>query len=209
VRPRFPPEAQLLRTVLWKRLDEDWVERCTVLRGGRRRSATWILDGTVIGSSEGVPLDIRYAVLCHEDWATAEVAITAMIGNRVRELEVVNEKDRWFVDATESPDLRGSIDADLGFSPATNTLPIRRLGLSVGDSSEIQTAWVRFPELTVEPFPQRYTRLAERIYLYESLTSDFKAQLTVDELGLVVEYQGVWERPAESSAPAAVSDPTG
>jgi uncharacterized protein len=63
--------------------------------------------------------------------------------------------------------------------------------------------------LTVEPFPQRYTRLAERVYLYESLTSDFKAQLTVDDLGLVVEYQGVWERPAQSSAPAPVSDPTG
>lgn len=208
MRPRFPPEVQLLRAVLWKRVDEDWVERCTVLRGGHRGSASWILDGAVIGSSDGEPLDVRYGVFCHEDWATAEVAVTAMIGTRVHELKVVRDKDRWFLDATVSPELRGSLDVDLGFSPATNTLPIRRLGLDVGDSSEIQATWVRFPEMTVEPFPQRYTRLAERVYLYESLTSDFKAQLSVDELGLVVEYEGVWERRAESNAPVTAADPT-
>jgi len=208
MRPRFPPEVTLLRTVHWKRLDQPWVERCTLLRGGRR-SARWILDGTVIGSFDGEPFDVRYAVLCQQVWSTSQVEVSAMIGTRVLGLELVRDKRRWFIDATESPEQHESFDVDLGFSPATNSLPIRRLDLDVGDSSEIRTAWVRFPEMTVEPFPQRYTRLAEHRFLYESLTSDFKAELTVDDLGLVTDYQGIWTRGAEASSPSPVPRPTG
>jgi hypothetical protein len=209
VRPRFHPEAQLLRSVSWKRLDERWFERCTLLQGGGRPSASWILDGTVLGASNGAPLDVRYGVFCHGDWATAEVVVTAMMGTLLREVELVRDEKRWFLDAAACPELDGCVDVDLGFTPATNTLPIRRLGLEVGDSREIEVAWVRFPELTVERFPQCYTRLAERRYLYESLTSDFKAVLTVDDVGLIIEYRGLWERLAEASSPSTQAEATG
>jgi hypothetical protein len=203
VRARFRLDAEAVRTVQWRSVDEPWVERCTLLRGEGRPSAAWILDGTVLGTTEREPFDVRYQVFCHENWATTEVVVTALTGTRLREIELVREGERWLVDAAETPELRGSTDIDLGFTPATNTLPIRRLGLKVGESSEIRTAWVRFPELTAEPFPQRYTRLPGRRYLYESLTSDFKAELEVDEFGLVVDYRGVWERVAEASPSTA------
>ncbi len=90
-------------------------------------------------------------------------------------------------------DLAGCIDVDLGITPSTNTLPIRRLNLQVGESADVTAAWVRFPELTVEPLAQRYTRLDERRYRYES-TTGFSAELEVDELGLVVRYGDIWER---------------
>jgi hypothetical protein len=98
---------------------------------------------------------------------------------------------------------------DLGFSPSTNTLPIRRLGLAVDDSAEVRAAWVRFPQLTVEPLPQRYTRLGPDRYLYESLASDFRAELEVDDLGLIVRYPGVWERAAGAGPRSAIAGPTG
>ena len=96
------------------------------------------------------------------------------------------------------PELAECIDADLGISPSTNTLPIRRLNLAVGESRELTAAWVRFPELTVEPLAQRYTRLAERRYRYESTVSGFTAELEVDDLGLVISYENIWQRVAES-----------
>jgi len=98
----------------------------------------------------------------------------------------------------EQPDLADCVDVDLGISPSTNTLPIRRLNLAVGESRELTAAWVRFPELTVEPLAQRYTRLAERRYRYESIVSGFTAELEVDDLGLVINYEGIWRRVAES-----------
>jgi hypothetical protein len=168
---------------------------------GRSRAA-WTLEGTVIGTTETEPFEVTYAVHCEQEWATVGVLIEARIGIEPRGTQLFRGEDRrWHVEPgeIELPGLDGAMDADLGFTPATNTLPIRRLGLEVGQSEEIKTAWVRFPELTVEPFPQRYTRLADRRYLYESLTSEFKAELTVDDLGLVIQYQGLFERLAEAS----------
>jgi uncharacterized protein len=88
------------------------------------------------------------------------------------------------------------VDVDLGFTPATNTLPIRRLGLEVGEAAELAVAWLRWPTLRVERAEQRYERLARDRYRYSS--GDFEADLTVDEHGLVVEYEGVWRAVARA-----------
>jgi hypothetical protein len=94
--------------------------------------------------------------------------------------------------------LHGLTDVDLGITPATNTLPIRRLDPAIGESVAVTAAWVRFPELTVESLPQTYTRLAERRYRYESAGGAFVAAIEVDDLGLVIAYEGGWRRVAAS-----------
>lgn len=48
--------------------------------------------------------------------------------------------------------------------------------------------------LAVTPDPQRYTRLAEDRYVYESRDSDFRREITVDTHGLVVDYPGLYRR---------------
>jgi hypothetical protein len=57
---------------------------------------------------------------------------------------------------------------------------------------------VRFPELTIEPLPQRYIRLADWRYRYESAGGAFVAEIEVDDLGLVTHYEGGWRRIATS-----------
>ncbi|PYX20414.1 MAG: hypothetical protein DMG82_22420 [Acidobacteria bacterium] len=84
-------------------------------------------------------------------------------------------------------------DVDLALTPATNTLPIRRLNLQVGRSESVIAAWVKFPELTVQPLSQHYTRLGKDTYRYESNTG-FSAEIVVDDLGLVTTYPGGWDR---------------
>jgi hypothetical protein len=64
----------------------------------------------------------------------------------------------------------------------------------------VTAAWLRFPELTLEPLSQRYVRLDERRYRYESQGGSFVAELEVDDLGLVVHYEGGWQRVATSTA---------
>ena len=41
------------------------------------------------------------------------------------------------------PEYSDCVDVDLSFTPATNTLPIRRLGLDIGEEAEIHVAWLR------------------------------------------------------------------
>ena len=89
----------------------------------------------------------------------------------------------------------GCHDVDLALTPATNTLPIRRLNLQVGSSESVVAAWVKFPDLTVQPLSQRYTRMTKDTYRYESNTG-FSAEIVVDDLGLVASYPGGWERIA-------------
>ena len=80
-------------------------------------------------------------------------------------------------------------DVDLAVTPATNTLAIRRLSLQVGSSVSGIAAWIKFPELTVQLLSQRYTRLAQNTYRYESNTG-FSAEIVLDDLGLVTAYPG-------------------
>jgi hypothetical protein len=107
----------------------------------------------------------------------------------------------WTIDGREAPELDGCLDIDLGFSPLTNTLPVRRLGMLDGDGApaELDMAWV-LPEALDRPrrLRQRYTPLAPRLVRYESLDEDgasrFQADLPLDEAGLVLDYPGLWRR---------------
>ena len=102
---------------------------------------------------------------------------------------------QWTRDAAPLPDLSGALDVDLGFTPATNTLPIRRLALAVGESAPVRSAWLRFPELRLEPLEQTYTREAEQTFRYRAVVDGepFVARLDTDVFGRVVGSEGLWE----------------
>jgi len=141
------------------------------------------------------PALVRYTVACDAAWQTRTVVVDCAIGLRQRILRLTTAGGKWDLDGQPRPDLNGCVDVDLGVTPATNTLPIRRLNLAVGESREVVAAWVRFPALELRLLAQRYTRLDERTYRYESDTG-FSAELTVDDLRLVISYPQGWERVA-------------
>lgn len=98
----------------------------------------------------------------------------------------------WFVNDEERPEIAGCIDIDLNFSPVTNTLPIRRLNLAVGQNAKVRSAWLRFPDFELKPLEQTYTRTDETHYRYES-ASGFMRDLEVNEFGFVTEYPDFWQ----------------
>ncbi|WP_404822508.1 putative glycolipid-binding domain-containing protein [Noviherbaspirillum aerium] len=92
-------------------------------------------------------------------------------------------------------ELNGCRDIDIWPTPFTNTFPIRRQPLAIGERKEFCMAWVHGPDLTVRPQSQSYTRLSERLYLFENLDgSGFKVELPVDEDGVVQDYPGLFRR---------------
>lgn len=133
---------------------------------------------------------------CNDRWETIAVEVRQERGDASMLVRLaVDSEGRWWRDGQELPALRGCVDVDLGISPSTNTLPIRRLALPVGAAQSIDAAWIRFPDLVIQVLPQRYTRLQERLYRYES-GGAFSARLSVDEHGLVIDYDRCWERIA-------------
>jgi hypothetical protein len=157
----------------------------------------WALRGTAVAAYDGVPTEVRYRVVCDDRWLTRTVHVGVVHGGRKKALRLRTAGDgTWLSGEREIVAYRGCLDVDLGIGASTNTLPMRRLELSVGQAVEIVAAWVSFPGLELAPLPQRYTRLAEDRYRYESLDSGFSADLDVDDHGLVVRYPQWCERVA-------------
>lgn len=186
-------------TIWWTRLEDGpGLDACTVAT-----APSLSLAGTVVTHFWGRPASVEYMVDTDGAGVTrmAEVQVRGVGLDRTLSLQR-GADGRWWVDGVHVPALDGFLDVDLGVTPATNTLPIRRLGLAVGGHANLTAAWVRFPELTVSPLAQRYTRLDHRRYRYESIASGFTAVLEVDADGVVVTYQDLWRRVTPSS-PAA------
>jgi hypothetical protein len=153
----------------------------------------------VIGLEAGLPFRIGYEVHCDERWRVREVRAAAPDSGRpVLEL-LTDGEGHWKRGGGEPiPELDGCIDIDISATPFTNTLPIRRLGLMPGESTDVDVAYIRVPELLVGPERQRYGCLEEQtdggLYRFEALPSGFNAELPVDAEGLVIDYPGLFRR---------------
>jgi len=182
------------RSILWRRLDVPGHEACrlTALETG------WRLAGTAVFSYEGQACRLEYAITCDEQWRTLSAEVSGWAGERDVEVEVTrDDAGLWHLNGSLIPEVEGCVDVDLNFSPSTNTLPIRRLGLAVGGEAEVRAAWLRFPGFTLEPLPQRYRRLGERTYRYESAGGRFVRDLPVNAAGFVIRYPDFWEAETE------------
>ncbi len=183
-----------MRDVIWTVADASirGAERCLL----QQTEAGWRLSGQVVASSDSHPIDARYNVELDPGWLTRTVRVQADELTKPRRLELVQDSDgRWKVDGAPREDLQGCTDVDLGLSPSTNTLPIRRLHLDVGQEANVRVAWVRFPHLQVYPGSQRYKRLGTYVWRYSS--EGFTADLAVDDDGLVLSYGNeLWRQVA-------------
>ena len=134
----------------------------------------------------------RYAVSCDPSWRTRAVSVDLADGRRLRLAS--DGAGAWTRDGQPAPDLAGAVDVDLSGTPATNTLPVRRLGLGIGDRARIPVAYVELAGLAVRLEAQRYTRLAEGRYHFEAPSHGFARDVEVDADGLVVSYPGLFRR---------------
>ncbi|MFE6969573.1 putative glycolipid-binding domain-containing protein [Isoptericola sp. NPDC057653] len=172
--------------------------------------ATYRWRGLTTGSVEHLDLDLRqdllrarslvdlgperleYAMELTPGWEFRGLRLWSSAG---RQLDLDRDAaGTWRVDGAERPDLADAVDVDLSFSPFTNTLPVRRLGLAVEAAADIVTAYVDGATFEVTPDPQRYTRPSSDRYVYESRDSDFLREITVDADGFVVDYPGLFVR---------------
>ena len=182
---------ELKRAAVWKNLTLNGTDYCALWQ----TAEGWALKGTVVGVLEDRrPVLATYEVHCDEEWHTHRVQVERTIGNDVKALSLrVESRGVWRSSGRELHDLSGCEDVDLALTPATNTLPIRRLNLQIGRTASVVAAWVKVPDLEIQALPQRYTRLTKNTYRYESNTG-FSAEIAVDDLGLVTAYPGGWER---------------
>ena len=156
-----------MSSVLWRCLQ--WPGHEFVRLDGRS------LSGHAVFALKGDVCSLQYDIECNDGWETKRVIVRGWVNERVIDV-----------------DIAPALDIDLNFSPSTNTLPIRRLNLGIGDSARVTAAWLKFPSFVIEPLEQTYTRLSENVYRYDNTASGFTAELRVSDEGLVLEYGDLW-----------------
>lgn len=185
-----------MTTIAWVKEDPFGTELVEASRADRTLSVI----GVAIGS-EPVPYRLDYVLETDTDLVTTRIVVTTRGNGWRRALTLRRAQDgSWSSRTADTNPLAGALDVDLGLSPLTNTMPVVREGLLDGRGSvEFLMAWISVPGLEVTPAPQRYTALepdpdGARRVRFESLDSDFTAELTYDDEGFVVDYPGLARR---------------
>jgi hypothetical protein len=141
--------------------------------------------GNTLIRHEGIRVEIVYVVEARPDWSTRSARIGIPALATLFEVEV-SPQGRWVIDGEHRADLDGAVDIDLGWTPATNTLPIRRLSVETGVPVATRVGWLKWSELVFMKAEQSYARHGVGRWTYAS--GNFSAGLVVDELGVVIDY---------------------
>ena len=149
------------------------------------------LRGHTSAVEDGQAYAFRYEIVFDDRWRTREVRVAGDTVAGPRKAVLISDGEGgWTVDGRPAPQLDGLIDVDLEASACTNTLPVHRLTLPLGEVTEAPAAYVRALDLSVVRLDQTYRRLDERRYDYTS-EADFRAVLEYDAAGLIVDYPAI------------------
>jgi hypothetical protein len=204
--------ATLPKSLFWARADVPGTEYA----GYDDRRGLYA-RGTAI-AVDPVPYTCRYELSTDDQWVSARLEVSTEGAGWLRTLRLERAAGRWRASTGEQGDLdealraagkapvglpgteepsrlEPALDVDLGGSPLTNTLPVRRLGLLDANPDTTKTvtvAWVLVPGLVVVPSEQTYTVLGGRRVRFSSGT--FNADLELDADGFVTRYPGLATR---------------
>lgn len=192
----YPP---LPRAAAWHHLQaRAGFEVVTVEDHGSERGGL-VMTGTTTAVEDGQPWVVSYRLVIDEAWRTREAVIRgrSVGGERSTHL-LADGEGRWRIDGVPAEHLTGCLDVDLESSAVTNTLPVHRLGLPVGQSASVPAAYVRALDLRVERLDQTYQRLPDvddgQRYAYQAPFFDFACDLTYGSDLLVEDYPGLARR---------------
>ena len=174
----------------WRRLDLPGTDEASLLAvaGG------YTLAGLTRFRGETGPVSLSYLVEIDDDWATRSATVIGTVPAGPHRIDVkAGAGGRWTFNGQPAPAVKGCIDFDLGFTPATNILSIRRIALAVGAEAEVTVAWL--PSLdakALQPLRQVYHRVAADRYRYSCPDLPFDSTLRVSPEGFVLDYPPLW-----------------
>lgn len=179
--------------LLWTGREYDSLENCLVdtMENGTE------INSVIVGSNGHKIYRVEYRIKTNPQWETLFFEVKSQHSDKISCYRFEsNGKGNWMTNGKPAPQFNGCMDIDISLTPFTNTLPINRLKLPQEDSQEIQVIYLDILAQQIVPVRQKYTCLSETTYRYENVPNDFEAVVTVDEVGLVVDYPQLFIRTA-------------
>ena len=175
----------------WRRTDVAGLERLAVTPSEGRV----MVEGTVLLLEEG-GCRIEHSWLLTPEWHTLKVNVVRWDAAGHAMVQLERSGGIWQVNGVARPDLSEAFEPDLSITPFCNALPVRRLMRGTQDTLDLTAAYIDGHSLTVVPSRQRYERKSARLFRYIDLgvARGFEADLVVDEDGMVLHYEHLFER---------------
>jgi hypothetical protein len=179
--------------LFWRRTDIEGLERLELAIEPDQVTAT---ATAICLEAGGFRIDHRWRL--DPGWRALSVTVEHWNSQGHGVLQLERAGTGWRVNGVPRPDLEGAEEPDLSITPFCNTFPIRRTPHGVGASLTLDTAYIDGPALTVARSRQRYDRQGPgRVrYVDLGLSLGFEADLVVDDTGLVLRYEHLFERVA-------------
>ena len=179
--------------LFWRRVDVEGLERLELTVGPEGVAAA---SAVICLEAGGFRLEHRWRL--GPDWRAQSVTVERWNAQGHGGLRLERAGTGWRVDGAARPDLDGAEEPDLSVTPFCNTLAVRRTPERAGASLALDVAFIDGPALTVARSRQRYNRQGPgRLrYVDLGLSRGFEADLVVDDAGLVLSYQHLFERMA-------------
>ena len=184
------------RHIVWQSLASPGLEHVRV----RGEGDQIVAQGRTVRVFGGILEDLRWRIECDPAWRTRGIRV---FQNQRLHPVLAAECDgmgRWTVQAGGvSGKLSGCIDIDLGVTPFTITLPMRRLGpWTVGEEVRVRVATADPVEGTFRAVRQSYALVSEddgqRVFVHRNLDTGEEARMSIDEEGYVIDYGGRFRR---------------
>ncbi|WP_158210825.1 putative glycolipid-binding domain-containing protein [Myroides phaeus] len=165
------------------------IEKCHIIE----KEQSFHSRGEVVGNKNNQVYGLDYQIVVDEQWETRFFSINSYQGHKHYSVNAHKINNLWVIDDIERPEFNECLAIDIATTPYTNTLPINRLKLVIGESKELSVLYINPLEERIALVMQRYKRLSEDTYYYENLWNDFKATITVDEDGIVKDYSDMYK----------------
>lgn len=184
-----------MKTFLWKGLSQQSTERCRIVD----RNGQQIVTSEIVLESFGEKKKLLYEIILDEDWVVKSFTVENDFSKSPFYFSARQyEKGKWKNQLDESlTTFDKCIDIDIFPTPFTNTLPLKRQPLIVGEQSDYMMLWIDLVDGEAKTDRQRYRRLDNHVYRFTSLDTNFTADIQFTDDTMVKHYPGLFNLQGE------------
>ncbi len=177
--------------ILWTGVEYYSLENCVLTTTNSGSEA----NSVIIGLYDDKIYRFEYQIKADKNWNTTFVQIKSQFDDIKTSITFQSDlKGNWIVDGKHAELFNGCTDIDISLTPFTNTLPINRLKLAKTQKCQIKVIYFNLLKQEIIAVSQSYSVISKDEYKYENVPNDFEAVLKVDDLGLVIDYPGLFIR---------------
>jgi hypothetical protein len=179
---------QLVSSMLWRRLDLPGHDACRLWQ----QANGWHLQGSAVFRHHNGPAHVCYAVRCDPRWRTVSGRIHGFIGQISLDYRIIRRASLWRLNGIPVAGLGHLLDLDLGFTPATNLLQLRRVRIEVNEIVSLPVAWFDPDSGTLTELPRIYEHRRQDAFWYKAPGAGYEGLLELAPNGFIRRYPGLW-----------------